>query len=153
GIGDAALAPKQAMIHWGDGVMLGGFTRGNLVWDEDLVTDSQIPGQSLFMTHFQPDGQVENLIYGDESNFGQTTLSMSAGPDETLYMIGMDYDTLNIQGQSFPGEGYQLFISRWDNGIPQSLGDPVSEYNLRHYPDPANDSFLVEGAFDGDRIL
>lgn len=153
GIGDAALASGQAMIHWGDAVILGGFTRGKLVWDENLESDSEIPGQSLFMSHFQPDGQVENLIYADESNFSQTTLSMSVGPDGTLFMIGMVYDTLNIQGQSFPGQGYQVFISHWGNGIPQSIGDPVSEYDLRHYPDPAKDSFILEGALDGDQVL
>ena len=153
GIGDAALASGQAMIHWGDDVMLSGFTRGQLVWDEDLLTDSEIPGQSLFMTHFNPDGQIENLIYGDESDFSQTTISMSAGPNGSLYMIGMVYDTLNIQGQSFPGEGFQLFISRWGNGIIQSTGDEIAQYNLRHYPDPAHDSFTVEGASDGDQVL
>lgn len=153
GLGDAFLASGHPIIDWGDGMMIGGLTRGSLVWDEGLESDSEIPGESLFMSHFHGDGQVGNLIYGDESNYGQTVLSMSNGPDGSLYMLGMVYDTLNIQGQSFPEEDFQLFISRWDSGIVQSVGDQISGYDLRHYPDPANDSFLIEGAFDGDRVM
>lgn len=152
-IGDAALASGQSMIHWGDDVMLGGFTRGSLMWDEGEMSDSEIPGQSLFMGHFEGSGQLENLIYGDESNFSQSVLSMSEGPNGSLYMIGMVYDTLHLEGQSFPEVGYQLFLSRWDSGIPQSVGDQISGYDVRHYPDPADNSFVIEGAFDGDRVV
>ena len=33
------------------------------------------------------------------------------------------------------------------------MGDEISGYDLRHYPDPAHASFIVEGAVDGDQIV
>jgi hypothetical protein len=67
-------------------------------------------------------------------------------------MIGHVYDTLRVQGQELSGSGNQLFISRWDAGVPQGI-NKILEYDLRHYPDPANDSFIIEGGFDGDKVV
>lgn len=152
GIGDASLAPGQSMIHSGENVVLGGFTRGSLEWDEGVLSNSEIPGESLFMSSFQSDGHVENFVIGDDANYSQSVLSMSAGPDGSLYMIGAVYDTLQIQGQALLGDGFQLFVSRWNGETVQST-DQISTYELRHYPDPANDFFVLEGALDGDVML
>lgn len=149
-IGDAAIAPQHALVQFNSDVVLAGHTRGDLDWGNGVLSSSAIPGEDFFMARLNDQGLTQNMIMSGNSSFLQRTISIAAGLNNNLYMIGFGYDTLQIQGVTIPASGYSMFLSRW-SGVTQNV--PESDRNeWQHYPNPTTDALQIPQLERNDHV-
>jgi hypothetical protein len=143
-LGDASRASGTDLIlHPDGGIMQGGFTRGNMDWGNGVVTNSTIPGNSLYFWQLDELGNTVQVVTGDEADFAQSVHSLGWAGDEALFVLGTGYDTLHLGGMEMPAQGHHLYLSRW-SALGTSVNDHVDGRPLAVFPNPTTGELTVD---------
>ncbi len=149
-IGDAGRGSGRELVRSADGgVWQDGFTRGNVDWGNEVETNVELPATQLYFRSVDAEGQTQRMVVGEGNNFIQGVQGLATFGNDVLYMLGYTYDTLHLAGQEFPAQGYQVFLTRWQD-ISTGVSETPPTAQLTAFPNPAKDHLTLDlSAFTG----
>lgn len=126
-------------------IVLTGFTRGSVEWEENLVSNGHDLNLDAIVWQIDEDGEF-NWVKTAGGDWRDAAQSVSCDEDGNLYIAGVaghsvSYDTISLETDEFA----YPFLAKLNTEILTNTAENFGGDNLQIYPNPATDFILLKG--------
>jgi hypothetical protein len=136
--GDATTGKLNYLEYISDGsIVLTGFTRGDVDWGDDLVSESTDLYYDIILWEYDTDGNLNWVTTAGGEGFDRGQ-SLSCDDEGNIYITGNSAESVTFDTIIYVNEDLtHLFLAKLDRGSPVNVPEANAQEDFYIYPNPA----------------